>query len=237
MEIIPIASSSNGNCYYISDGSSRLLIECGIRLDKIAKSIPVNLTELNGCLITHEHKDHSSSAEKLLRYCHIFASKGTLEELSIESYKYKQHEIKHNQALRIGTFAVIGFNVQHDAKEPLGYLIYSEATKEKLLFATDTFYIQSKFAKLNYIMIECNYAKEILKKNIDGGKIPKVVAKRLYSSHFELENVKEFLKANDLSQVKAIYLMHLSDGNSDEIRFKHEIMALTGKPVIVCPKG
>lgn len=237
MEIIPIASSSNGNCYYISDGSSHLLIECGIRIDKIAKAIPVNLTELNGCLITHEHKDHSSSAEKLLRYCHIFASKGTLEELSIESYKYKQHEIKHNQALRIGTFAVIGFNVQHDAKEPLGYLIYSEATKEKLLFATDTFYIQSKFAKLNYIMIECNYAKEILKKNIDGGKIPKVVANRLYSSHFELENVKEFLKANDLSQVKAIYLMHLSDGNSDEIRFKHEIVALTGKPVIVCTKG
>lgn len=237
MEIIPIASSSNGNCYYISDGSSHLLIECGIRIDKIAKAIPVNLTELNGCLISHEHKDHSLSASKLLRYCHIFASKGTLEELSIESYKYKQHEIKHNQALRIGTFAVIGFNVQHDAKEPLGYLIYSEATKEKLLFATDTFYIQSKFAKLNYIMIECNYAKEILKKNIEGGKIPKVVAKRLYSSHFELENVKEFLKANDLSQVKAIYLMHLSDGNSDEIRFKHEIMALTGKPVIVCLKG
>ena len=237
MEIIPIASSSNGNCYYISDGSSHLLIECGIRIDKIAKAIPVNLTELNGCLISHEHKDHSLSASKLLRYCHIFASKGTLEELSIESYKYKQHEIKHNQALRIGTFAVIGFNVQHDAKEPLGYLIYSEATKEKLLFATDTFYIQSKFAKLNYIMIECNYAKEILKKNIDGGKIPKVVANRLFSSHFELENVKEFLKANDLSQVKAIYLMHLSDGNSDEIRFKHEIMALTGKPVIVCPKG
>ena len=237
MEIIPIASSSNGNCHYISDGSSHLLIECGIRIDKIAKAIPVNLTELNGCLISHEHKDHSLSASKLLRYCHIFASKGTLEELSIESYKYKQHEIKHNQALRIGTFAVIGFNVQHDAKEPLGYLIYSEATKEKLLFATDTFYIQSKFAKLNYIMIECNYAKEILKKNIDGGKIPKVVANRLFSSHFELENVKEFLKANDLSQVKAIYLMHLSDGNSDEIRFKHEIVALTGKPVIVCTKG
>jgi len=233
MEIIPIASSSLGNCYYISDGSSHLLIECGIRLDKIAKSIPVNLTELNGCLITHEHKDHSLSAEKLLRYCHIFASKGTLDELAIESYKYKQHEIKHYQALRIGTFAVIGFNVQHDAKEPLGFLIYSSITKEKLLFATDTFYIKPKFAGLDYIMIECNYAKDILDKNDTNKK----VKNRLYSSHFELENVKEFLKANDLSQVKAIYLMHLSDGNSDEIRFKHEIMALTGKPVIVCQKG
>lgn len=233
MVIIPIASSSNGNCYYISDGSSHLLIECGIRLDKIAKSIPVNLTELTGCLITHEHKDHSLNAEKLLRYCHIFASKGTLEELSIESYKYKQHEIRHNQALRIGTFTVIGFNVQHDAKEPLGYLIYSEATKEKLLFATDTFYIQSKFAKLNYIMIECNYAKDIIDKN----NMNTMVKSRLYSSHFELGNVKEFLKMNDLSKVKEIYLMHLSDGNSDEQRFKREIMALTGKPVIVCQKG
>lgn len=233
MVIIPIASSSNGNCYYISDGSSHLLIECGIRLDKIAKAIPVNLTELTGCLITHEHKDHSLNAEKLLRYCHIFASKGTLEELSIESYKYKQHEIRHNQALRIGTFTVIGFNVQHDAKEPLGYLIYSEVTKEKLLFATDTFYIQSKFAKLNYIMIECNYAKDIIDKN----NMNTMVKSRLYSSHFELGNVKEFLKMNDLSKVKEIYLMHLSDGNSDEQRFKREIMALTGKPVIVCQKG
>lgn len=233
MVIIPIASSSNGNCYYISDGSSHLLIECGIRLDKIAKSIPVNLTELNGCLITHEHKDHSLSAEKLLRYCHIFASKGTFDELAIESYKYKQHEIKHNQALRIGTFTVIGFNVQHDAKEPLGYLIYSEVTKEKLLFATDTYYIQSKFAKLNYIMIECNYAKDIIDKN----NMNTMVKSRLYSSHFELGNVKEFLKMNDLSKVKEIYLLHLSDGNSDEQRFKREIMALTGKPVIVCQKG
>jgi phosphoribosyl 1,2-cyclic phosphodiesterase len=233
MQIIPIASSSSGNCYYISDGSSHLLIECGIRLDKIAKSIPVNLTELNGCLITHEHKDHSLSAEKLLRYCHIFASKGTLDELCIETYKYKQHAIKHNETIRIGTFVIIPFEVQHDAKEPLGYLVYSTVTKEKLLFATDTFYIKPKFAGLDYIMIECNYAKDILDKNDTNKK----VKNRLYSSHFELENVKEFLKANDLSQVKAIYLMHLSDGNSDEIRFKHEIMALTGKPVIVCPKG
>jgi phosphoribosyl 1,2-cyclic phosphodiesterase len=82
-------------------------------------------------------------------------------------------------------------------------------------------------------MIECNYAKDI----IDSNNMNTTVKNRLYSSHFELSNVKEFLKANDLSQVKAIYLMHLSDGNSDEIRFKHEIMALTGKPVIVCPKG
>lgn len=56
---------------------------------------------------------------------------------------------------------------------------------------------------------------------------------RLLTSHFSLENVKEFLKANDLSQVREIWLLHLSDGNSDQVRFKREIMELCGKPVYV----
>ena len=62
------------------------------------------------------------------------------------------------------------------------------------------------------------------------------MARRLTKSHFSLENLKSFLKANDLSQVREIYLIHLSDANSDEEKFKYEIAALTGKPVIVAPK-
>jgi phosphoribosyl 1,2-cyclic phosphodiesterase len=50
-----------------------------------------------------------------------------------------------------------------------------------------------------------------------------------------LEQVKEFLKANDLSKVQQIVLIHLSDGNSDEALFKTEIQKLTGKPVYVAP--
>jgi DNA-binding transcriptional MerR regulator len=57
--------------------------------------------------------------------------------------------------------------------------------------------------------------------------------KRLLRLHFSLENVKEFLRANDLSKVQEIWLLHLSDNNSDEERFKREIMELTGKVVYV----
>ena len=52
-------------------------------------------------------------------------------------------------------------------------------------------------------------------------------------SHFSLENVKEFLQANDLSKVQEIWLLHLSDGNSDAERFKREIQELTGKVVYI----
>ena len=51
-----------------------------------------------------------------------------------------------------------------------------------------------------------------------------------------MANVKEFLRANDLSKVEEIHLLHLSDGNSDEARFKREIQELTGRVVMVAGK-
>ena len=63
--------------------------------------------------------------------------------------------------------------------------------------------------------------------------MPPALKKRILKSHFSLENVKEFLKANDLSRVQEIWLLHLSDGNSDAERFKREIQELTGKMVFI----
>jgi phosphoribosyl 1,2-cyclic phosphodiesterase len=57
--------------------------------------------------------------------------------------------------------------------------------------------------------------------------------RRLLKTHLSIDNAKDFLRANDLSRVQEIHLIHLSDGNSDEARFKREIQALTGKPVYV----
>jgi phosphoribosyl 1,2-cyclic phosphodiesterase len=232
MKITSLASSSRGNCYLIRDGVSSLLIECGVDLKKIRKHI--KLSDLAGCLISHEHRDHSKYAKDIIKYTGIWTSAGTLSSLDLGPYDYRATVARPGETYKIGSFLVVPFETQHDAKEPLGFLIYSTATEEKLLFATDTYYIKNRFQDLNYIMIECNYSAEILKANIDAGKIPKAVAKRLFESHFELENVKKFLIAQDLATVKAIYLLHMSDGNSDSARFKKEIQELTGVPTYIC---
>lgn len=234
MEIKALASSSNGNCYFISDGKTNLLIEAGININRIRKHI--DLISLAGCLITHEHKDHSKSAKDIAKYCNVFSSALTLELLDFGTYNFRKKPLQEKEIYNIGTFKVIPFKTEHDAIDPFGYLIVSTITNEKLLFATDTYYIKHKFKGLNYIMIECNYSKEILDYNIDKGRILKVNSNRLIRSHFELSNVKKFLEAQDLSKVKQIYLMHLSDGNSDEKLFKREIQAITGKEVIVCKR-
>ncbi len=192
------------------------------------------LVELDGCLITHEHKDHSKYAKDIIKYCPIYTSGGTLSKLELGRYAYKAVVIQAHLITEIGSFMVVPFETQHDAIEPLGFVIYSKETKENLLFATDTYYIKPRFNSLDYIMVECNYSKAILQANIDKGLIPEAMAKRLWSSHFELENVKDFLRAADLTLTKKIYLLHLSDGNSNADLFKTEIMKLTGKPVEIC---
>jgi phosphoribosyl 1,2-cyclic phosphodiesterase len=229
MEIKVIASSSKGNCYLLDDGKTQILIEAGITFNKLIRK--VNISNISGVLVTHEHQDHAKAVSDLIRRGkRVYSAQETFDALGIEKNGLAKPIVEY-QLQMIKTFAIIPFPTQHDAAKPLGFLIKSLLTNEVVLFATDTYYVKNKFEGLNYIMIECNYANDILEKR---DNISKKQKDRLYKSHFELENVKEFLRNQDLSQVKEIYLMHLSSGNSDEERFKREIQELTGIPVYVC---
>lgn len=231
ISIKALASSSKGNCYHITDGKTPLLLEAGIRYKDIQKGIGFRMSDIAACLITHEHLDHSKAAAEVTKAgIDIYASQGTLEALNISGHRAKP--VQAMKQFEVRTWTILPFDVQHDASEPLGFLLANQRG-EKLLFATDTYYIKYRFQGLTHIMIECNYSLEILNGNILAGAVPAVMKKRLLRSHFSLENVKEMLRANDLSQVQEIHLLHLSDNNSDAELFRKEIMALTGKPVYV----
>ncbi len=157
-------------------------------------------------------------------------SQGTAEVLGLSGHRL--NIIKTKQRFRIGTWTILPFETQHDAAEPLGFLLANQ-DGEKLLYATDTYFIRYCFQGLTHIMIEANYSLDILKRNVEAGAVPKKLKNRLLKSHFSLENMKRFLQANDLSNVEAIFLLHLSDGNSDAERFKREIQEISGKPVYI----
>lgn len=233
MDIKVLASGSSGNCYRVSDGQTSLLLECGIPIREIKKGLGFRLSEISACLISHNHMDHCKAAEEIIKAgIDVYMSSGTKEALGLSGHR--THTVKGKEQFTIGTFVVLPFGTEHDAEEPLGYLLYSTATGEKLLFATDTYYVRYKFKGLTHIMVECNYITDILYSNIETGRVPAALKDRLLQSHFSLENVKDFLMANDLSKVQEIYLMHLSNDNSDEERVKREIQGLTGKQVIIC---
>ena len=53
-------------------------------------------------------------------------------------------------------------------------------------------------------------------------------------SHMSLEHLVDMLRANDLGRLRQIYLIHLSQNNSNAQQMKEEIQRQTGAEVYVC---
>ena len=225
MKIKSIASGSSGNCYIVSDSSSKLMIECGVKIQKIKEAIDFDFNSISGCLITHEHGDHANCHKKLSEFygVDIFTAKETGESLELKRFK----PVQVKKWYRIDSFDVMPFDVKHDAVNPLGFYIISRATGESLLFATDTYLIKYKFKNLDYIMIEANYDLNILNQNVESGRVNRIIRNRVIKSHMSIDNAIDYLSKIDKSNLKKVYLIHLSNDNSNEKEFikrvRHEV--------------
>lgn len=236
MQIKCIGSGSEGNSYLIDDGHTQLLLECGFSFKTIQRALDFKTSRLAGCLISHRHGDHLKCLKDLLArgiYCYIGNEERTyLIDQDKRVARNNFVGVAPLVSFKIGTFTILPFDVMHDTEQPLGYLIQSD-NGEKLLFATDTYYVPYRFQGITHLLLECNNSLEIMERNIENGSLNAALKERIEKSHFSLENVKEFLESCDLSKLKEVYLIHLSNLNSDEAHFKREIQKVTGRIVTV----
>ena len=234
-----IASSSKGNCYLLEGHKTKILIEAGIPVKKIDEALDHQLHSIDACLVSHKHKDHSKALfEVAAKGVDVYALKETLEDYPkhhrYNALKYKKVETgRAYGSIIVGEFRIVPFPVEHDV-ENVGFLIDSNLSGEKLLFIIDTYYCKYRFSGITHFAIECNYSAEILKENAEKSDLSKKYINRIYKSHFSLENLCDFFDANDLSDCKEIYTLHMSEGNGDAELFKNVIEAKTGKSVTVC---
>lgn len=219
------ASSSKGNAISVSDGVSRILLDAGLPYSKLSRMM--NLNEIEAVFISHEHKDHCHAVGELTRRgIDVYMSEGTWVHLPVEIVSMTPSIVKHGMQRETANWIVLPFNVDHDAAEPLGFLIQSKNTGKKLVYIVDSAIVDYDFTGVNTWIIEANYAEDIIAQ----GDQKEWLKSRIRTSHFSLDNLKDFLGSSDLSQTEEIFLVHLSDSNSDEERFKREIMELTGIP-------
>ena len=236
MEFISLASSSKGNLYMVkADGAAPLLIEAGLPLSAIRDKLRehgVSLSDLAGVLVSHEHLDHARGVKDLLpKGIDCFMSRGTAEELEVWGH-YRVHPLFQDMTEGIGPWRVNVFPLEHDAREPLGFVV-SHGT-DRLLFIPDTGIIHHTFTGITLAAAEANHVTELLVNNVMEGHLPACVGRRIGASHMSLENLITMLKAQDLSRCQQIFLLHLSDGNSDEARMVREVERAVGIPTTAC---
>jgi len=236
MKLKVISTGSIGNSYILHNDNESLIIEAGVKIDQIKKALDFDYSNVVGCLVTHEHMDHSKSIWDIMKLgIDVYASAGTLKARYVDE-QARANPIVSKQNFKIGNFKIMAFDVKHDAKEPLGFLI-EHPDCGRVLFLTDTYYCKYTFPGLNNIIIEANYSKEIIDRKFGSDSDKEFLRNRILKSHFSLANCKEMLSANDLSAVNNILLIHLSDSNSDEKQFVKEVSELTHKNVAAAVNG
>lgn len=230
----PISSGSSGNLYLVIDkgenGRKTLAIECGLPFTKLRRKLNHRLTVLDGVLISHCHGDHARSLTKVLAAgVDVYAPAHTLEVEKATDH-HNAHVVEPLVPFIIKDhWQVLPFDLLHDVPA-IGFLV--KAREDKLLYVTDTTYPPYRFKGLNIIAIEANYSEAMLRNSNEGMKRKM----RSLRYHISIERVLSFLAVNDLSSVREIHLLHLSDAHSDEQLFKSMVEAFTGKPVYVAKR-
>ena len=227
MDIKILASGSSGNAYLIGDGRTRLLLDAGIPFKRIQIGCGFRISSIDACLITHRHGDHAAAIPKLIERGITVYSNADVAGL----YEGVQ-ELPALREHTIGTLRILPFMAEHDVP-CYGYQVTSTATGEKLVYITDSAYVRYTFTGLTHIMIEANYDEDIMRDNVTNKRIPLSLAARIAGTHMSIGTLLDLLRANDMTKVRQIYLLHLSDMSSDAEVFKRLVQQETGAEVYI----
>jgi phosphoribosyl 1,2-cyclic phosphodiesterase len=236
-KFLSLASGSSGNCYYLGTDDYGILLDAGISVRSIKKTLKDNgigMEQIMAVFITHDHADHIKSVGGLGEKYGIPVYATELVHAGINNSKYVDEKlsisrriIEKEVAVCIRDFKITAFNVPHDASDCVGYLI--DYKHHKWVLATDVGHIDSKVGEYirlaNHLIIETNYDKEMLEQ----GNYPKFLKQRITngSGHLCNSETAEFLAANFDLHLKNIWLCHLSkDNNHPDLACKTVEMAM-----------
>lgn len=226
MRLTVIATGSKGNCYALRSEDAILLLDAGVGIRRVMRTLGRSMADVIGVLVTHEHKDHAGHVTEYMRMCiRVFTSKLTAEAVGIDKDPMFTDITSFHAPGRLGPFTVLPFSVMHDAVDPLGFLI--RCKDELAVFATDTYYLKNRFAGVNYWIIECNHIRELMDRQASDGYIAETMRRRLITSHMSLERLLDVFRANDMNAAREIVLIHLSDERSDESEMVRQVEELT----------
>ena len=226
MRLCSIASGSSGNCIYVGDESTHLLVDAGIskkRIEAGLSELGIKGEEINGILITHEHVDHIQGLGVFSRKYEvpIYGTKGTIEGIKKCSNLGKMpegifHEINTDEEFVLGDITIHPFKISHDANQPAGYRMSND--RKAVAVATDLGkydeYIVENLRNLNALVLEANHDIHML----EVGPYPYSLKRRVMGDKGHLSNELSGRLLCDIlhDNLEYVVLGHLSKENNYE---------------------
>ncbi|MDE6873190.1 MAG: MBL fold metallo-hydrolase [Lachnospiraceae bacterium] len=224
MRLCSIASGSSGNCIYIGEKNTHVLVDVGIsakRIEEGLAAISVLPEELSAIFITHEHTDHVQGlwAFERKHKVPVYATEHTLDtymrtKKEPDFLAERLINVTYDQKITIGALTVHPFKISHDAACPVCYTFSAGA--EKIGMATDLGcfdeYTLEALKDCGLLYLESNHDENMLLV----GKYPYSLKQRILGSSGHLSNDAAAELAGRLLHegLKYIVLGHLSRENN-----------------------
>ena len=232
MRLCSIASGSSGNCIYVGDGNTHVLVDAGISCKRIEEGLQkAGLTgkDISALFFTHEHSDHIQGLGVLARKFKIpmYATVGTIEGIkhsckNLGCYDESLfHAVTVDQSMQLGELTVHPFCISHDANEPCGYRFESNGKKAAVATDMGTFnsYIVENLQGLDAVLLEANHDVRMLQV----GPYTYSLKQRILSDRGHLSNENSGILLSKIlhKDLKYILLGHLSlENNMPELAYE-----------------
>jgi phosphoribosyl 1,2-cyclic phosphodiesterase len=235
MKLIVINSNSSGNAYALDSGKEILLLEAGMKMADVKRSIDFRLQDVVGCIVTHSHGDHCKYATEYAKFgVNVYGPQDVADK---KQFPYGKFTVcRDTVTTKIGGFSVCPFVNYHDV-EIYGYLI-NHPDCDSILFSTDSYKLGMTLRGINHFLIEANYEDSLLKENVKNGSISKAQSDRIMLSHMSLDYCIKYLRDCEADKsARTITLCHLSERNSSPRLFHDAVAGAFGVPVSCATKG
>ena len=222
MRFKSLGSGSTGNATLVQTtgvSSCNLLIDCGFGLKQMQAKLEqagVELQNISGIFITHEHGDHTGCVQALsARYSiPVWMSAGTCAEINFDDSAGLLSLASDGQAIHVGPLEITPFTVPHDARAPLQLTCTDGNAKFGVLtdlgHATD--HVMHHLKGCHALLLECNHDTDML----NASSYPGFLKQRVGGDHGHLSNAQAAGIARSVQQgdLRRVVAAHLSQQNN-----------------------
>ena len=223
MKILPIASGSSGNSFFVNISGNGILIDVGVSGRCINSALTKNgfsFGSIDAVLITHTHIDHVKYIDLLKSKIQAPVYMSTETKLSLCFLNGIDLQYCIKTEIKPGLF-ITAFRTSHDCFGSSGFLIETE--DEKLGYLTDLGVFPQEtleaFFGVNVMVIESNHDIMMLK----NGRYPVSLKRRILSEkgHLSNEACGEAVQTLESHGTHHFILAHLSrENNIPELALK-----------------
>jgi len=236
MKVVSLQSGSNGNCFYVESGETRLLFDAGIsgkQAEERLASHGRNIRDVDALFISHDHSDHTRAVGVFQRKfgMPVYITPRTLKAVQRYQKIGKLDRVRlftAGSSQSFGTVTVHSVPTPHDSVDGVAFIV--EDREHRVGIMTDLGHafdgLKEVLRSLDGIVIESNYDTEML----ETGPYPEHLKRRISGEggHLSNEDSAVLLKGFKSERLKWACLCHLSEENNEPERARETHRRILG---------